>query len=68
MTSHDADKSCVCKVCEKGFKTAQGLKGHMLIHTGDKPFKCKLCEKYFTQGIQNKYFDLYKMYHNILIL
>ena len=50
MASQITDKRCVCKVCDKKFKSASILSQHMLIHTGVKPFKCNLCDKGFSRS------------------
>ena len=39
ISKHKEEKNNICQVCAKGFKSAQQLGRHMLIHTGEKPYQ-----------------------------
>ena len=39
ISKHKEGKNNICQVCAKGFKSAQQLGRHMLIHTGEKPYQ-----------------------------
>ena len=41
------DKTHVCDICKKTFKSKRILCYHTKIHTGEKPYECDICRKTF---------------------
>ena len=48
MDTH-RQKTVECEVCNKKFKSADGLKLHSRIHTGETAVQCPICDKTITQ-------------------
>jgi len=44
---HLHPKKHVCNICDKSFKSASSLRGHVRRHQGNGDYKCEVCEKEF---------------------
>ncbi|CAG7685979.1 unnamed protein product [Allacma fusca] len=63
LVTHTNERNYKCKICEKEFKTPEGVKIHTrYAHTGERPYRCDRCGKGFvTQGHLGKHM---KCVHN----
>jgi len=46
-TVHMEERSYLCDICGKAFKTPHYVRIHKRIHTGEKPYVCEMCGKGF---------------------
>lgn len=56
-----AERTHLCKYCNKGFLSQSGLDAHSRHHTFDKPYKCEICLKRFSYKVS---LTLHKRIHN----
>ncbi|XP_061725619.1 oocyte zinc finger protein XlCOF6-like isoform X1 [Cydia pomonella] len=52
---HEPKKSYPCDLCDKSFRSSNGLKSHMMGHTGERPHVCQVCQKAFKHKSHLKF-------------
>jgi len=56
MKCHNSEKRFKCPMCEKAFKYAESIPGHVrIVHKKMRPFLCHTCGKRFTASVSLKY-------------
>ena len=43
LVHSDSNRTHICSVCQKAFRLAGTLRGHMLVHTGERRYTCNDC-------------------------